>query len=73
MDASTSALFMERTEMDESLEIFYARRKQVDDFSQQPRHSCFFYRGKWHYCACPECRENLSRRHADDSEMHVLS
>jgi len=43
--------------MEEALETFYARRRQVDEFSQEPRHNSFFYQGKWHRCACPECRQ----------------
>ena len=53
-----NAQLAEKTKIERSLEIFYAQRKQVDDFSQQSRHDCFFYRGKWyHRCSCTECKQ----------------
>jgi len=43
--------------MEEALKTYYAWRRQVDELSQEPRHNSFFSQGKWHRCACPECKQ----------------
>jgi len=47
----------EKAKMEETLKIFFARRRKIEDLSQETNHNSYFYRGKWHLCSCPECKK----------------
>jgi len=57
MDENAHPVGKMAPEMAPELETFYARRRQADELSQEPSHNSFFYKGKWHRCACPECSQ----------------